>query len=246
MNRSRVSQISSNFEDVKEKIEKSAGKAGRNSALIKLIVVTKMHPVDVLADAVQAGIRDFGENYAEEAERKILELGSVDGLQWHMIGHVQSRKADIVARHFDFVHSVDSYKLADRLNRYALSMNKLIPVLLECNVSGEENKYGFSALDEAGMNQLLIEAERIAQMPNLSIRGLMTMPPLFDHAEKTRPFFQKLCGVQRYLSKHLPSVAWDELSMGTSSDFQVAVEEGATMVRVGTAILGARAPKGIF
>ncbi|MCX6065197.1 MAG: YggS family pyridoxal phosphate-dependent enzyme, partial [Chloroflexi bacterium] len=170
--------------------------------------------------------------------------GVVDGLTWHMIGHVQSRKADLVAQNFNFMHSLDSLKLAIRLERFAAEAGLILPVLLECNVSGEESKFGYAAFDPAQLETLRLEAQQIAQLPHLEIRGLMTMPPLYDDAEKTRPFFRRLVELRERLSKQIPSVNWDELSMGTSADFVAAVEEGATIVRVGTAILGVRPPKG--
>ena len=238
------STIRTRYDQVRERIDAAARKAGRSPDAVRLVVVTKTHPLETVRAALEAGIRDLGENYAEEAVEKIQAVGAMDGLCWHMIGHVQSRKADLVAQNFNFMHSLDSLKLANRLERFAAEAGRTLPVLLECNVGGEESKFGYPAFEPAQWAALCAEARQIVQLPHLEIRGLMTMPPLYDDAEKTRPFFQKLRGLRDYLLKQVPQGKWEELSMGTSADFAAAVEEGATLVRVGTAILGARPPRG--
>ena len=243
MDQGSVSTIRARYDQVREKIDAAARKAGRNPDSVRLVVVTKTHPVETVRAALEAGIRDLGENYAEEAVEKIRAIGAVDGLCWHMIGHVQSRKADLVAQNFNFMHSLDSVKLGSRLERFAAEAGRILPVLLECNVGGEESKFGYPAFEQAHWDILVAEARQIVHLPHLEIRGLMTMPPLYDDAEKTRPFFRRLRELQDYLSTQVPQVKWGELSMGTSADFTAAVEEGATLVRVGTAILGARPPK---
>jgi pyridoxal phosphate enzyme (YggS family) len=207
------------------------------------VVVTKTHPVETIRAALEAGIRDFGENYAEEAVEKIRAIGIVEGLAWHMIGHVQSRKADLVAQNFNLMHSLDGLKLANRLERFAAEADRKLPVLLECNVGGEESKFGYAASTPAEWGSLRQDVEQIVQLPHLEICGLMTMPPLYDDPEKTRPFFRRLRELRDRLMGFFPQVNWGELSMGTSIDFIAAVEEGATYVRVGTAILGTRPPK---
>jgi pyridoxal phosphate enzyme (YggS family) len=239
-----VSAIRTRYDQVRERIDAAAHKAGRSPDSVRLVVVTKTHPLETVRAALDAGIRDFGENYAEEAVEKIRAIGAVDGLRWHMIGHVQGRKADLVAQNFDFMHSLDSLKLANRLERFAAEAGRVLPVLLECNVGGEQSKSGYPAFEESQWDVLCAEAEQIARMPHLEVRGLMTMPPLYDDGEQTRPFFRRLVELRATLAKRFPSGQWDELSMGTSADFTAAVEEGATLVRVGTAILGARPPKG--
>ena len=244
MDQTLVSDIRTRYAEIRGKIDDSARKVGRSPDAVRLVVVSKTHPLETVRAALEAGIRGLGENYAEEAVEKIHAIGVVDGLTWHMIGHVQSRKADLVAQNFNFMHSLDSLKLAIRLERFAAEAGLILPVLLECNVSGEESKFGYAAFDPAQLETLRLEAQQIAQLPHLEIRGLMTMPPLYDDAEKTRPFFRRLVELRERLSKQIPSVNWDELSMGTSADFVAAVEEGATIVRVGTAILGVRPPKG--
>jgi len=238
-----ISSIRSNYEQVREKIASSARTAGRVPNSVRLIVVTKTHSIATVRAALEAGILDLGENYAEEAEEKILAIGKTSRVIWHMIGHVQSRKADLVARYFDYVHSVDSVKLANRLNRFAAEVGRRLPILLECNVGGEDSKFGYPAFDQSSWVNLTREAEQISALPNIEIRGLMTMPPFNLDARQTRPYFIRLRELSEYLAVCLPQAGWDELSMGTSVDYEVAVEEGATIVRVGTAILGERPPK---
>jgi pyridoxal phosphate enzyme (YggS family) len=157
-----------------------------------------------------------------------------------MIGHVQSRKADLVAVHFSMLHSLDSVKLGGRLNRYCEEAGRTLPVLLEINVSGEESKFGFSGWDEHHWKELRPVIEQIMTFPHLNLRGLMTMPPFYENPEQTRPYFQRLRHLQAYLKDRFPQITWTELSMGTSVDFIAAIEEGATYVRVGQAILGPR------
>lgn len=243
MDQNQVSAIRTRYEQVREIINSAALKVGRRPESIRIVVVTKTHSIATVRCAVEAGICDLGENYAEEAVEKIQVLGALAGLNWHMIGHIQSRKAALVAQNFDFVHSLDSLKLASRLDRCAGEAGRKIPVLLECNVGGEASKSGFSVFDHTQWEVLSAEAGQIAQLPNLEIRGLMTMPPFHLNAEKTRPYFKKMRELQEFISTQIPHGNWNELSMGTSSDFAVAVEEGATLVRVGTAILGSRLSK---
>jgi pyridoxal phosphate enzyme (YggS family) len=243
MDQAVISALRARYDQVRGQIDQAARQAGRAPDSVRLVVVTKTHPLETIRAALEAGIRDLGENYAEEAVEKIQAVGAVEGLCWHMIGHVQSRKADLVAQNFNFMHSLDSLKLANRLERFAAEAGRTLPVLLECNVSGEESKFGYPAFESAHWEALCTEARQIAQLPHLEIRGLMTMPPLYADAERTRPYFQKLRELQAYLAGQVPQANWNELSMGTSADFVAGVEEGATLVRVGTAILGARPPK---
>jgi pyridoxal phosphate enzyme (YggS family) len=205
-----------------------------------LVVVTKSQPVEVVQAAIEAGAKILGENYAEEGVTKIQSLSSFSAVEWHMIGHVQSRKAQLVAQHFNFLHSLDSIKLAKRLDRFCGEAKRILPVLLEFNVGGEESKGGWDAFDENRWNDLLTDINEILSLPNLQIRGLMAMPPLGDDAEFSRPFFVKVKRLQEFLGKQFPQVDFSELSMGTSLDYEVAIEEGATFVRVGTAIVGER------
>ncbi|MBX3035491.1 MAG: YggS family pyridoxal phosphate-dependent enzyme [Anaerolineales bacterium] len=235
-----VRQIKERYESTLEKIAISAKKAGRNPESVKLVVVTKSQPVEVAQAAIEAGAKILGENYAEEGVTKIQSLSSFSAVEWHMIGHVQSRKAQLVAEHFNFLHSLDSIKLAKRLDRFCGEAKRKLPVLLEFNVGGEESKGGWDAFDETRWNELLTDINEILALPNLQVRGLMAMPPLGDDAEFSRPFFVKVKRLQEFLGKQFPQVDFSELSMGTSLDYEVAVEEGATFVRVGTAIVGER------
>jgi pyridoxal phosphate enzyme (YggS family) len=209
-----VYSIRENYFRTLNNIADAARKSNRNPNEVRLVVVTKSQPVEVAQAAVEAGVQILGENYPEEGVMKLQSLTGQSGVEWHMIGHVQSRKARLVADHFALLHSLDSLKLAQRLNRFAGERNRKLPVLMEFNVGGEESKYGWNASEESQWEMFLPEIASLLDIPNLRVHGLMTMPPL-----GTEP---------------------DELSMGTSADYGVAVEEGATLVRVGTAIVGAR------
>jgi PLP dependent protein len=231
--------IEVNYQTVLERIATASFKAGRAPESVKLVVVTKGHPVEVVQRVVHAGARCLGENYVEEALGKIQALVG-QGIEWRMIGHVQSRKAREVAFNFAGCDALDSLKLAERLDRFSAEAGLHFPVLLECNVSGEESKFGFPAWEESSWPELANQFTQILAFTNLSVRGLMTMPPFFDEPERARPFFQRLRRLQTYLTEYLPQADWQELSMGMSGDFEAAIEEGATLVRVGTAIMGPR------
>lgn len=232
--------ISSNLEVVLGKIEKAALRSGRKAQDIKLVVVSKAQPINLIRAAYECGIRRFGENYPQEAENKIAELVELPGIEWHMIGHLQSRKVSIIADHFHYIHSIDRMSLAEKLNRAVADQGKILPSFLEVNVSGELSKSGWFAGVPEAWPKILDDFSAIAESPNLRILGLMTMPPYFDDPEKARPFFSLLRNLRDYLSSNIPKVRWNELSMGTSGDFEVAIEEGATFVRIGQAILGPR------
>jgi pyridoxal phosphate enzyme (YggS family) len=233
-------RIKENIERVQMQIAGAAKAASRQSEEIRLVVVTKAQPVEVLKAAVEAGASILGENYAEESVRKIATLGGKLGVEWHMIGHVQSRKAKLVIESFDLVHSLDSLKLAQKYSQLLAEKGQRLKVLLEFNVSGEEAKSGWVAEEEDDLEKLIPELEQVTSLPHLEIQGLMTMPPLFEDPQKTLPYFRKLRQFRDYLSNRLPSTSWEQLSMGTSADFEAAIREGATMIRVGRAILGPR------
>lgn len=240
-----VAQIRENLEDIQDRMDQAAVKCGRKPSEVQLVVVTKTRPVEVIRAAILAGAKLLGENYPDEAQLKIQELQreNMGGVSWHMIGHVQSRKARIVADHFDFLHSLDSVKLANKLEGILSETGKVLPVLLEFNVGGEESKSGWDANDEGRWSELLPAVEQILKLKHLAPCGLMTMPPLFGNLEEARPFFRKLRKLREFLESQFEGVNLQNLSMGTSVDFEVAIEEGATFVRIGQAILGARAPK---
>ncbi len=223
-----------------ETIAAAAQRGGRSGEDVRLVVVTKLQPVEMVRAAIEAGIHILGENYAEEAAEKIAALGPQSGVEWHMIGHIQSRKAHLVAQYFDLVHSLDSVRLAQRLDKLAGEAGRSLSVLLEFNVSGEKSKHGWQADEQARWDGLIGDVQAIAALGDLKLRGLMTMPPLSTDPEAARLYFQKLRRLQEFVAKRVPQADWQELSMGTSADFAVAVEEGATLVRVGQAILGPR------
>ena len=235
-----VATIRENYQHVLDQIAEAAHRANRNANEIHLVVVTKTQPMEIVQAAIEAGVRIFGENYPEEGVMKIQSLPEKIGVEWHMIGHVQSRKARLVADHFALLHSLDSLKLAQRLDRFAAEANRVLPVLLEFNVGGEESKSGWNAADESQWNVFLPDVAELLDLPHLRVQGLMAMPPLGTDPEESRRFFQRLRLLRDHLAEQFPQADWRELSMGTSADFQVAVEEGATLVRVGTAIVGAR------
>jgi pyridoxal phosphate enzyme (YggS family) len=235
-----VQSIRQRYLQTLDTIASAAHSAGRKPESIKLVVVTKTQPLEIVRAAIEAGITLLGENYPEEGVMKIQSLREFSAVEWHMIGHVQSRKAQLVVGNFNLLHSLDSLKLAKRLDRFCGEAGSTLPVLLEFNVGGEESKSGWPAGDKPLWPSLLDELAALIALPNLQVRGLMTMPPLGGTAEFSRPFFQKLRGLQEYLASQFPQADFSELSMGTSSDYETAVQEGATLVRIGTAIVGAR------
>jgi PLP dependent protein len=239
----RVAAIRENIETIQERIQRAAQSAGRRADQVRLVVVTKAQPVDVVQAAVAAGARILGENYPEETLPKIQALGKPDGLAWHMIGHLQSRKANIVAEHFDAMHALDSLRLAEKLERQLAARERVLPVLLEFNVGGEVSKYGWQADDPAQWEGLLPEIEQILALPHLEVRGLMTMPPLYGDPQQTRPYFAQLRRLGDFLARRYSADRFVEYSMGTSADFEAAVQEGATFVRLGEAIVGPRPRK---
>jgi pyridoxal phosphate enzyme (YggS family) len=236
----KLQAIVQNLLCVNEKILKAAHSVDRKPEDVQLVVVSKMHSLESIQAAIQAGARKFGENYAEEAIVKIEQIPHRAGLEWHMIGHIQSRKARLVSDHFDMVHSIDSLRIAERLNVFREGNIHPLPVLLEMNLSGEESKYGWSAQDEGRWEELLPEIVKVVALPNLKVMGLMTMPPLFDNPELTRPFFKLIVKFRDFLRTKMPGLDWEELSMGTSNDYEIAIQEGATILRIGQAILGPR------
>jgi|YNPBryantNP2012_1023418.scaffolds.fasta_scaffold04083_3 pyridoxal phosphate enzyme (YggS family) len=225
---------------VQERIAAAARRAGRAADEITLVAVTKTQGPEVVAAACAAGLRAFGENRVEEAIPKVRAVAALLGeaaaadLRWHMIGHLQSRKAGDVFPWAAMVHSVDSVKLAVRLNRFAVAAGRRLPILLEVNVAAEPSKYGFAADD------LAAHVEAIAALPGLQIQGLMTVAPIAADPETVRPVFAELRRLRDDLARRFPGLDWRHLSMGMTDDFEVAIEEGATIVRIGRAIFGER------
>lgn len=225
--------LAQNLAEVQECIALAAQKAGRDPKAVRLVAVSKTKPADMVSKALAAGQVLFGENYVQEASEKISALGPEP--KWHMIGHLQSNKAGLAAELFHVVQTVDRPKLAKALARRALELNKNLGVLLQVNVGQEPQKSGCSEEDAPAL------AESVIQMPGLELRGLMTMPPFFDDPDRTRPYFARLRELAERLKGGLPPGCMEELSMGMSGDFEAAIAEGATLVRVGTAIFGGRA-----
>jgi pyridoxal phosphate enzyme (YggS family) len=222
------------LERVRERIQKAAAGCNRPLDSIHLIAVSKTMPADIVKLAIEAGVTDLGENYIQEARDKVNTLATYP-VNWHYIGHLQSNKAKYAVRLFDLIHSVDSLKLARELNKQAHKNDKIQPILVQVNVAREASKSGVYAENTI---ELL---ENLSQLANISVKGLMTMPPYFNAPEKVRPFFAALRELRdRIRDAGIPNIAMDELSMGMTGDFEAAIEEGATMVRIGTAIFGER------
>ena len=222
------STINARLSAVTKRIQDACQRAGRNPAEVQLVAVTKTLPAETIQAAIQAGLNVFGENYIQEARTKIKEIDS--SVSWHFIGHLQSNKAKYAVELFDLIHSVDSLKLARELDKRAGMIGRRIPILIQVNVSEEESKSGVNKASAAKL------VEEVSKLPNLDVRGLMTMPPFFDQPERARPYFALLREIKESIGPPLT-----ELSMGMSGDFEVAIEEGATIIRVGTAIFGPRA-----
>jgi pyridoxal phosphate enzyme (YggS family) len=225
-----MSQIRENLLRVMERIEKAAQRVGRDPKEIRLVAVSKTVEAARVKEAIEAGVSILGENYVQEAQKKIEEIGKP--VAWHFIGHLQSNKAKYAVRLFDMIHSIDSLTLAEELNRRAEQVGQVTKVMIEVNISGEATKFG---TDEGLLFGI---ARGILNLGNLSLEGLMTMPPYFDSPEMSRPYYIKLRDLKEKMVKE--GISLKELSMGMSNDFEIAVEEGATYVRVGTAIFGER------
>ncbi len=247
----RVEEIAPNVARIRERIADAARRGGREPSNVTLIAVSKTHPPDLVEAVAAVGIRDFGENRIQEAAEKIPRVGVPD-LRWHLIGHLQRNKARRAVQLFDLVHSLDSLRLAEALSRVLEEESEAVPdapprrlaVLLQVNLAGEEQKEGFDLAggirNEPAWDRFRDDIDRIVALPRLEVRGLMTVAPYVDDAEQVRPVFRALREVRDALADSFPSAAWHELSMGMTGDFEVAVEEGATLVRVGRAIFGER------
>jgi PLP dependent protein len=240
-----VVDIAANLHAVQESIAAACARANRNPDEITLVAVSKTHPAETVLAAITSGVRHFGENRVEEAEDKIPAVNAQAEIKpvWHMIGHIQSRKAKLVLPLFDRVHSVDTVKLAQKLAELASAEKRTLPVMIEVNISGEEAKYGFEVSNWQHKPDVKAafwrDMETLLQLPNLEIRGLMTMAPFYDEMERTRPVFAAMSELRERLQTDL-HVVLPDLSMGMTNDYPVAIEEGATIVRIGRAIFGER------
>jgi len=232
---SQTDVIKDNLTRVRDAIGRAAQKVGRDPKEVTLIVVTKTFGADLVRHAIEAGATDIGENYVQEARAKIEAVGRGQ-VRWHFIGGLQTNKAKYVVRLFDVVHSVDSYDLAAEIDRRAGREGRAMDVLIQVDISREAQKSGV-------MEEDLVDFVRtVAPLHNIAVRGLMGMPPFGREPEASRPYFRRLKELREEVdSLRIPGVEMKELSMGMSNDFEVAVEEGATMVRVGTAVFGERA-----
>lgn len=226
--------ISRRLEKIRHKISEAALRSGRNPDAVKIVGVTKTVSPDRISEAVKAGLRILGENYIQESLAKIDALSSRD-ISWHFIGRLQSNKAKFAILHFDLIHSVHSEKLAMEINRQAAKNSRVQPVLIQVNTGQEATKSGVPPVDAIDL------IKRISRLENISVCGLMTMPPFFDAPENARPFFRDTADLKKKIEDAgIDNVSMTELSMGMTGDYEIAVEEGATLVRIGTAIFGDR------
>lgn len=234
-------QLAENLALVRARMAAAALRAGRDPQAVRLVAVSKTHPAEAIQMAYDLGVRDFGESRVEEALPKMAAvhawLAQQPGAQpitWHLIGHVQSRKAAAAVGSFHLIHSVDRVKLARKLAQLGEARAQTQAILLEVNLSGEASKFGFRP-EEVGL-----WVDEIAALPRLMIQGLMTIAPMVEDPDQARPIFQRLRALAATLAQRHPQLDWSQLSMGMTDDFEVAIEEGATLVRIGRAIFGER------
>jgi pyridoxal phosphate enzyme (YggS family) len=224
--------LEENLNSIQSRIHTACERAGRTPQSVMLLAVTKTHPPEVIAQAARLGLRFFGENKVQEAKAKIPQCPG--SLRWHMIGHLQSNKCRDAVSLFEMIQSVDSLGLAQELNKRAEQASKTMPVLLEINAIGEASKFGYKP------DRLLAELPQINELPRLEVHGLMTVPPWAPNPERVRPVFQQMRELKTRC-EDLLGAPLPHLSMGMSGDFEVAIEEGATIVRIGTGLFGERA-----
>ena len=226
--------IKKNLEKINGQIRKVEASCGRKPDTVQLIAVSKRKNINAVTEAITAGAQHFGENYIQEAVGKIDIIGKTKAC-WHFIGHLQSNKAKTAVQYFDYIHTVDSLKLAGEINKQAQKINKIQKILLQVNIADEETKSGTRAEEAIEL------VKKICGFKNLSLQGLMCMPPYFSDPESARPYFKQLKTIMNTIKAlDIENVSMDHLSMGMSNDFKVAIEEGSTMVRVGTSIFGRR------
>ena len=226
--------IGKNIEKVNERIAQACRRAGRPPESVRLLAVSKTFGQERIREAYAAGLRHFGENRIQEAESKIAQLADLE-ITWDLIGHLQTNKAKKAAELFDFIQSLDSLRLAEKLNQARAATTDALPVFIQVDLAGEETKSG---VPEAELPELL---RQVSGLSHLKIQGLMTLPPYHEDPEQVRPYFRRLRKLaERLTGDNIPNISLNELSMGMSHDFEVAIEEGATLVRVGSAIFGER------
>lgn len=223
--------IKNNLEIINEKIKKAALKVERNPEEIKLVAVTKTATIEQIEEAIKAGVKIIGENKVQEAKEK-YQIITAD-IEWHLVGHLQTNKVKYAVEIFDCIHSVDSIKLAEEIDKRSLQFGKTTNVLVEVNVSGEETKYGIKP------EEVVLFLKNISEFTGIRVRGLMTIAPIAEDKEEVRPYFRRLRELSKEIkSKNIKNVKMDYLSMGMSEDFEIAIEEGANMVRIGRGIFG--------
>jgi pyridoxal phosphate enzyme (YggS family) len=227
-------ELQENIGQVRDRIAAACRRSGRNIEDVRVVAVSKGVPPPRIRQAHEAGLREFGENRVQEAEAKRAALSDLT-VTWHLVGHLQTNKAKLARELFHYIESVDSLRIAQRLDQAAVCSGDKLPVLLQVNLGVEATKFG------AREEELMPLVEEIGRLPTLALRGLMAIPPFSENSEQVRPYFRRLRELAASVeSRHLPGVSMQELSMGMSQDFEVAIEEGATMVRIGTAIFGPR------
>ena len=232
--REKIASVAENVARVRERMRQAALRAGRDPAAVRLVAAAKTVDVARLRAAIAAGVTIVGENYLQEARRKIGQLGR-DAVEWHMIGTLQRNKVRYVFDLFSLLHAVDRLELAEEIQRRAERLGRRLPVLLEVNVGSEASKSGFQP------RTLMAEVEKLAALTHVQVQGLMTIPPPTATPAEARPFYQELCDLRdRLVGRGIEGMSFAELSMGMTADFEVAIEEGATLVRVGTALFGPR------
>ena len=225
--------IRENIKAVEERMAAACNKSGRNAEDVTLIAVSKTKPVEMLKEAYDYGCRDFGENKVQELVDKYEQMPK--DIRWHMIGHLQRNKVKYIVDKVCLIHSVDSFRLAEEISKEAMKKNVTVSILIEVNVAGEESKFGTTCEEVLGL------VEKIAKLPNIIIKGLMTIAPYVENAEENRQYFEKLRQIYVDIKhKNIDNVYMDVLSMGMTGDYEIAVMEGATHIRVGTGIFGER------
>jgi len=232
-------EISAKIKKVLRRIEQAALSVGRDPSRIDLIAVTKQKEPVVIKELVEKGINKIGESYLKEALFKQQLLAKLD-IEWHMIGMIQRGKEQKIVKHFEQIHSVDRLELAVEINKEASQLDKIIPIYLECNVSGESTKHGWETYKDDLWDQITPDIAEICDLESLRVQGLMTMAPYSKNPEDSRPYFVRLHKLLDFLNNKFPNSGFTGLSMGMSGDFEPAVQEGATILRIGSALVGQR------
>ncbi|MBU8909957.1 MAG: YggS family pyridoxal phosphate-dependent enzyme [Desulfobacterales bacterium] len=229
-----MTTIKDNFDGINKQIMDTAISCGRKPDTVQVIAVSKRKSVETVMKGIQAGAKHFGENYIQEAIEKINIIGK-EGICWHFIGHLQSNKAKFAVKYFEYIHTVDTLKLAKEIDKQAKKIDKIQKILVQVNIGKEETKSG------TGIEEAIELTKQINTFENLSLQGLMCMPPYFSDPEKARTYFKLLVLIkEKIIARKMDNASMEHLSMGMSNDFKVAIEEGSTMVRIGTSIFGKR------